>query len=80
MRASKTNQLNKIVARIVELGKDIDTADFNGASESKIAQLQVSENKALLRGLDCVKTMTEEEFNSTSFENMLCMSYEEAIS
>ena len=80
MRATKINQLEKIVARIVELGKDIDNAEFNGESEIKIAKLQANEQKAIVRAEACVETMTEAEFDATSFEYMLCMSYEEAKS
>jgi hypothetical protein len=78
MRASKINQLEKIVSRIVELGKDINNADFNGASEIKISKLQISEHNAILRAGDCAKTMTEEEFDATAFEDMLCMDYDTA--
>lgn len=80
MRTTKINQLEKIVSRILDLSKELDNADFNGESESKIAKLQEREDKALDRGYEFAKTCTEEEFDATSFEFKLCMSYEEAIS
>ena len=78
MRASKINQLNKAVTRIVDLNKELDNANFNGATETQIEKIEAREEKANDRAYSICASMTEEEFDATSFEDIMCMDYNTA--
>ena len=80
MRASKINQLNKSLATILDINTELSNAKFNNATDKQIEKLENREEKACNKAYDLCKTMTEDEFDATSFESTLCMSYEEAIS
>jgi tRNA U54 and U55 pseudouridine synthase Pus10 len=78
MRASKINQLNNALDKIIGLNKEIENAKFNNESEVKIYKLQEREEKANIRAYAICATMTEEEYDATSFEDLMCMDYQTA--
>ena len=75
MRASKINQLNKAVTRVIELNGELDNANFNGATETQIEKIQAREEKANDKAYSICASMTEEEFDATTFEDIMCMDY-----
>ena len=80
MRASKIAQLTKSLERITGLNTEIDNALFNNRSERTIEKLEARNEKACEKAYAVCRTMTEAEYDATEFGNLMCMSYEEAIS
>lgn len=80
MRASKIAQLTKSLERVTDLHTDIENAIYNNRSEVVIAKLEAREEKACEKAYDVCRTMSEEEYYATEFSNIMCMSYEEAVS
>lgn len=79
MRTAKIKQLNKALNRIRDLNTQIDCAVFNNDSAIQIEKLEIREAKACDRAYTICKTMTEEEYNSTRFGDIMCMDYKDAI-
>ena len=80
MRASKINQLNKALTRIMNINTELDNARFNNATDRQIEKLEERESKACDAGYKIATTMTEDEYYTSDFGSIMCMDYEEAIS
>ena len=80
MRASKINQLNKSLVRILSINTELDYAKSNDATDRQIEKLEEREEKACDKAYEVCKTMTEEEYYSSDFGSIMCVDYEEAIS
>jgi hypothetical protein len=75
MRAAKINQLNKAVTRILDLNKELDNANFNGATDIQIEKIEAREEKACCIAYSICASMTEDEFDATTFGDVMCMDY-----
>ena len=57
------------------LNTELDNANFNGATELQIQKIEAREYKANDRAYSICASMTEEEFDATTFEDIMCMDY-----
>tara|TARA_B110000908_G_scaffold93327_1_gene110528 strand:+ start:367 stop:609 length:243 start_codon:yes stop_codon:yes gene_type:complete len=80
MRTSKINQLNKSLTRILDLNTELRNAKFNNGTDKQIEKIEDREEKACNRAYEICKTMTEQEYDATDFQYIMCMDYETAIS
>ena len=79
MRASKIKQLEKALENVLAINRVIDNARYNGVTELAMEKLDLREAKACNRTYAICRTMTEEEYDATDYENMMCLTYAEAI-